>query len=423
MAKSNTKKKSKKKTTSYNKKKKKTTVSNNKKKNSKTVNNKSKTVKNNKNNKKIKNINESNKKFTQVDSKINNSKKIIEKETNDINTAEPQVIKESTVNITELKNQTLPKNTEKKQEIIKDIKNNNKLKDLIAKIKNKVKKISKQNNKSLDDEISDEKITINKKMLTIVTMILIVITIIYIPLMLILRDKKDTASFKKISIDKYIELYDKKEMNYVFVTTNKCTYCDLLRTKLSKLQNEYKIEILELNVGNLSEKDKEKLNNSNSVFNSNWQAPMLLSISSGKEVNRISGYKEYSALKKFIDNSNSSSEINSFVKINLNKYLSLIKSNEKIVIYIGRTGNNACDNYSKVLDEVAKDKNIKPYYLNTDLINTEEEWEKFDNSNKIFNEEWFTPTTLIVEKGNIIDYKMESMDKGTLISFLSENGI
>ena len=259
MAKSNTKKKSKKKTTSYNKKKKKTTVSNNKKKNSKTVNNKSKTVKNNKNNKKIKNINESNKKFTQVDSKINNSKKIIEKETNDINTAEPQVIKESTVNITELKNQTLPKNTEKKQEIIKDIKNNNKLKDLIAKIKNKVKKISKQNNKSLDDEISDEKITINKKMLTIVTMILIVITIIYIPLMLILRDKKDTASFKKISIDKYIELYDKKEMNYVFVTTNKCTYCDLLRTKLSKLQNEYKIEILELNVGNLSEKDKEKL--------------------------------------------------------------------------------------------------------------------------------------------------------------------
>ena len=275
----------------------------------------------------------------------------------------------------------------------------------------------------MDDEISDEKITINKKMLTIVTMILIVITIIYIPLMLILRDKKDTTSFKKISIDKYIELYDKKEMNYVFVTTNKCTYCDLLRTKLSKLQNEYKIEILELNVGNLSEKDKEKLNNSNSVFNSNWQAPMLLSISSGKEVNGISGYKEYSALKKFIDNSNSSSEINSFVKINLNKYLSLIKSNEKIVIYIGRTGNNACDNYSKVLDEVAKDKNIKPYYLNTDLINTEEEWEKFDNSNKIFNEEWFTPTTLIVEKGNIIDYKMESMDKGTLISFLSENGI
>ena len=423
MAKSNTKKKSKKKTTSYNKKKKKTTISNNKKKNSKAVNNKSKTVKNNKNNKKIKNINESNKKFTQIDSKINNSKKIIEKETNDINTAEPQVIKESTENITELKNQTLPKNTEKKQEIIKDIKNNNKLKDLIAKIKNKVKKISKQNNKSLDDEISDEKITINKKMLTIVTMILIVITIIYIPLMLILRDKKDTTSFKKISIDKYIELYDKKEMNYVFVTTNKCTYCDLLRTKLSKLQNEYKIEILELNVGNLSEKDKEKLNNSNSVFNSNWQAPMLLSISSGKEVNGISGYKEYSALKKFIDNSNSSSEINSFVKINLNKYLSLIKSNEKIVIYIGRTGNNACDNYSKVLDEVAKDKNIKPYYLNTDLINTEEEWEKFDNSNKIFNEEWFTPTTLIVEKGNIIDYKMESMDKGTLISFLSENGI
>ena len=358
-----------------------------------------------------------------MDRKINNSNIIIEKETNDINTAEPQVIKESTENITELKNQTLPKNTEKKQEIIKDIKDNNKLKDLIAKIKNKVKKISKQNNKSLDDEISDEKITINKKMLTIVTMILIVITIIYIPLMLILRDKKDTASFKKISIDKYIELYDKKEMNYVFVTTNKCTYCDLLRTKLSKLQNEYKIEILELNVGNLSEKDKEKLNNSNSVFNSNWQAPMLLSISSGKEVNGISGYKEYSALKKFIDNSNNSSEINSFVKINLNKYLSLIKSNEKIVIYIGRTGNNACDNYSKVLDEVAKDKNIKPYYLNTDLINTEEEWEKFDNSNKIFNEEWFTPTTLIVEKGNIIDYKMESMDKGTLISFLSENGI
>ena len=107
----------------------------------------------------------------------------------------------------------------------------------------------------------------------------------------------------------------------------------------------------------MSEKDKEKLNNSNSVFNSNWQAPMLLSISSGKEVNGISGYKEYSALKKFIDNSNSSSEINSFVKINLNKYLSLIKSNEKIVIYIGRTENNACDNYLKVLDEVGKEKN------------------------------------------------------------------
>ena len=44
-------------------------------------------------------------------------------------------------------------------------------------------------------------------------------------------------------------------------------------------------------------------------------------------------------------------------------------------------------------------------------------------SNKIFSGIWFKPTIMIVKNGEIVDYRMESMDEASLVSFFTKNGL
>ena len=155
----------------------------------------------------------------------------------------------------------------------------------------------------------------------------------------------------------------------------------------------------------------------------NIDVPLLLSIKGGLEIGKISLDKEYSALKKFIDYSSNPSTVNSFNKISVNKYLSLLKSNEIAIIYIGSHTNNECQKFSTILESVSQELNFKVNFLDTDLITKSDDWKKLNSSNKIFEENWFMPAILIVKEGNIVGYKMESMDKDTLSNFFDRYGL
>lgn len=270
-------------------------------------------------------------------------------------------------------------------------------------------------------ELETSNIKVDSKILTIISIFLILVSIILISAMIIMKKNNHSYSFKQIDIEEYINLYEKEDTSYVFITKDKCTYCDLLRENLKKLQSQYNIQILELNVENLTEEEVKKLEESNSLFDRQWQTPMILSIAKDKELNGIVGYKEYSVLSKFIEYSINPDTKNSFIEINLNKYLDLLKSVDTTIIYIGRNGDSVCDEFSKTLEEVSNKLGFKIYYLNTDIIDTEEGWNKLNNSDKLFNKNWFMPTIIIVKKGKIIDYKMEKLEKAELIEFFQNN--
>ena len=261
----------------------------------------------------------------------------------------------------------------------------------------------------------------------IVLMFALALILVFI-LLGIVAIKKDreafSADFEKINLSKYLKLYEEKDstLQFVYITKDDCYMCDTYEVNLSKLESEFKIKIKEFNITNLSDSDIKKLENSASFLTSGVHIPTVLAIKDGREINALSGVKQYSALKKFAEYSKNPT-INSFVSISLNKYLSLLDSKDTTVIYIGSSISKACIEYSKVLETVSSKKGIKVNYLDTEDILTEDGWDKINNSNEIFKGEWFWPTTLVVKNGNIVNYKMEAMDEEDLTNFFDKSGL
>jgi len=233
------------------------------------------------------------------------------------------------------------------------------------------------------------------------------------------RNEKE-IEFGKIKFDKYLELYSNPttDLNYIFISSNSCIICDKYEEKLDKLRSEYKIDINKLDVSNLNDTDLEKLKDS-SIFITNIDEPIFISIKDGKVINGVVGDKEYSALKNFVDYSNNPST-NSFTSISINKYMSLLNSNEPIVIYICESKDKVCAEFQQTLELVSSRKNIKIYYLNTEEMLTEDDWNKLNES---LGDMWFKPATIIVKDGKIKDYKMENMTEEDLTKFFDKNNL
>ena len=271
----------------------------------------------------------------------------------------------------------------------------------------------------LPEEVLKEKS--NKKL--IIRLLCLIILVILI-LALVLKPKQNTeVKFNTINIEEYLEWYKKDSLEYIFITDDDCISCDNARLSIEKLKNDYSLTVNELNIHNLDEYDIIKLKESNSSLKDNINVPIMLSIKNGKEIGKIDVRKEYSALKRFVEYSSNPLAVNSFNKINVNKYLSLLKSNDLTVIYIGSPTNEGCKEFSTILESVSQELNFKVNYLDTDTITKAEDWELLNKSDKIFNKDWFVPTILIIKKGNIVGYKMESMEKSMLVDFFDRYGL
>lgn len=374
-----------------------------------------------------------------------NKKKITAKTSSKTNNKNSNINKKNVTKSKNIKGKSKKKQTYL-QKNIKNIKKNlsKYIKDLkknLAKYINNLKikysdrQLKKLENKEENSKIREEqkeftknnkKIIQLKKSSVIVRILIVVILLVSIIYILLSFNKKNDEkhiNFETISINKYVDLYKKEDVEFIYIKKDNCAPCQFVEQNLDKIQKEYKIKFNTINISKLDEKDMNKLKNSNKLFNDKWDAPLIFSIDNGELITSLEGYKEYSVLKRFVDYSKNPSNNNSFTKIDIDKYLALLKSNNLSIIYIGESNSSACKLYDKILEEVSVEKNLLINYLNTDIINKESDWNKLSSSNKIFNDIWFVPVTLLVKDGKIIDYKMEAMDKDTLIDFLNRNGV
>ena len=304
----------------------------------------------------------------------------------------------------------------------------NKIKNKILNREEIARKIEEENLKDIridkkygiEEKEKEERVKINFKLILSIMVIIFIASL----LILILNHKEESIiEFNYINLNKYQDLYKEEELQYIYITKDDCTYCELLDPEVIKLEEEYKIEFKVLNISKLSKKDINKLESSNSVFQDDWDSPILITIKNGQEVSNVKGYKEYTVLKKFIDYSMNPSDNNSFIKIDVNKYLYVLNSKEASLVYICRSNNKSCDMFSNMLEETSTEEKVTVYYLNTDTIDTEKEWDKLNNSSDLFKDTWFVPAILVVKDGKVISYKMETMDKDNLIDFFEKNGL
>lgn len=292
---------------------------------------------------------------------------------------------------------------------------------------------SNKKKQSVKKSVEDKKVKSNKidiknkrkiniKVLVISSVLLLLCILVIVFLNNNRNNKVSTDGFVSINFDEYLDLYEKEGLEFIYLYHSSCINCTSYEEKLIKLEKELEIKLKKFDYSKLNDSDMSILKSSNIFLEDKIEIPMIISIKDGNEISSISGIKEYSALKNFVNLSKNETGINKFAKIDVGQYLSILNSKDKNVIYICDSS-DACNKFSSVLDSVSSDKKIKINYLNTENITSSEDWENLESSSKIFDGMWFMPVIMVVKDNKVIDYKMETLSEKDLKSFFKRNGM
>ncbi len=106
-------------------------------------------------------------------------------------------------------------------------------------------------------------------------------------------------------------------------------------------------------------------------------------------------------------------------EVNYQELQEIINKDEKSIIFVGRNDCGHCLSYKPIVEKVAKNNNLKVYYINTNKVaeeskeNSEALWTFFDTD--------ATPTTAIVGSGKLIAREIGSLKEQQLLAFLKAN--
>lgn len=111
-----------------------------------------------------------------------------------------------------------------------------------------------------------------------------------------------------------------------------------------------------------------------------------------------------------------------FNEVSLDEYLELVKGSEKSIVLIARPTCSYCEKFAPILKQAMEDMNLTVNYIDTDKL-SEDDWTTFSDSlDFLKNEEWGTPTVLIVQNGDSIAENQGYVELDTIKKFFTDNG-
>lgn len=94
---------------------------------------------------------------------------------------------------------------------------------------------------------------------------------------------------EEISLETYLELYDKEEDSLVLISRPTCQYCKIATPIIENIIYEKDVKIHYLNSDNLKEEENSKLITSDDYFSSGYGTPLLLVVGNHKIKDQIEG--------------------------------------------------------------------------------------------------------------------------------------
>lgn len=94
---------------------------------------------------------------------------------------------------------------------------------------------------------------------------------------------------EEISLQTYLELYQKEEESLVLISRPTCQYCKIATPILENIIYEKKVKIHYLNSDNLTEEENSKLITSDDYFSSGYGTPLLLVVGNKKIKDQVEG--------------------------------------------------------------------------------------------------------------------------------------
>lgn len=105
-------------------------------------------------------------------------------------------------------------------------------------------------------------------------------------------------------------------------------------------------------------------------------------------------------------------------QITYDQYETMVDDGDAFIVVIERAGCGYCTMYMPIVEEVANEKKIPLYYIDTDTL-TEEEFNNLSSTNSYLKKnQWGTPTTLFMLGDRVLDTIGGYTAKENVLSFL-----
>ena len=105
-------------------------------------------------------------------------------------------------------------------------------------------------------------------------------------------------------------------------------------------------------------------------------------------------------------------------QITYNEYEEKVENEDAFIVIIERAGCGYCVQYMPIVEEVANEKKIPIYYIDTDTLSQEEYTELSTTNNYLKRNDWGTPTTLFMLGSRVLDSIGGYVEKESVLSFI-----
>lgn len=107
--------------------------------------------------------------------------------------------------------------------------------------------------------------------------------------------------------------------------------------------------------------------------------------------------------------------------INYSEYKEKIESEKPFVVIIERETCSYCQMYLPIVEEVASEKGVPIYYVDIDTLSDDEVTALSTSNDYLKEEEWGTPTTLLLKGTEAVANISGYVEKDSLVEWLEKN--
>lgn len=105
-------------------------------------------------------------------------------------------------------------------------------------------------------------------------------------------------------------------------------------------------------------------------------------------------------------------------QITYSQYEEKVENGDAFIVIIERAGCGYCVQYMPIVEDVANEKKIPIYYIDTETLSEDEFNELSATNNYLKRNEWGTPTTLFMLGERVLDSIGGYVEKESVLSFI-----
>lgn len=230
-------------------------------------------------------------------------------------------------------------------------------------------------------------------------------------------------------VEKVQEILSGETTSMIYLVRDGCGYCTLNESNMDSMKKEYNIEYYEVDTSNLTSKDLTKILNLLEIDASDFGTPHTTIVKNNKVLDQINGVVSYNSLFSTLQKNGIIAKDAKLVLnyIDYAQYKKVIKSSTPQIIVLGSSTCHFCLELRPILDEVVKETGVKVNWLYLDSAFTsgkeDGEYNEFLTSLSWFeeNENFGTPTTLLVKNGEVQSALSGYREKEDILKFLKQN--